>query len=144
MSARDIIHEPVKKALENDGWTVTDDPLIIRLGGRTARADLGAERTIGTDGLIGAIRDQEMIAVEIKSFLQNSALAEFEKALGQYLVYEIFLKETHSKRQVYLAVSEFVYTTLFQEPAFQVLLNHHRLRLIIVNLGMKKVVKWIE
>ncbi|MCB0593863.1 MAG: hypothetical protein H6557_12555 [Lewinellaceae bacterium] len=29
MPARDLIHEAVKRALEKDGWNVTDDPLVI-------------------------------------------------------------------------------------------------------------------
>ena len=60
MSAKDIIHEPVVEALTNDGWTITDDPLVLRMGRRVVKADLGAER------LIGATRDNERIAVEIK------------------------------------------------------------------------------
>ncbi|MGH9840625.1 MAG: element excision factor XisH family protein [Blastocatellia bacterium] len=26
MAAKDLYHDHVRKALENDGWTVTDDP----------------------------------------------------------------------------------------------------------------------
>lgn len=29
MAARDKIYEPVLKALDNDQWTITDDPLIL-------------------------------------------------------------------------------------------------------------------
>ena len=138
MSAKDIIHEPVVKALTNDGWTITDDPLVLRIGRRVAKADLGAER------LIGATRDNERIAVEIKSFLQSSVMTEFEKALGQYMLYEDFLDEIDAERKVYMAVSQSTYTTLFQEAAFQKSLKRRNIRLIVVDLNVKKVVKWID
>jgi hypothetical protein len=43
--------------------------------------DLGAEQ------VIGAQRDKERIAVEIKSFLGNSYVYDFYQALGQYMAY---------------------------------------------------------
>ena len=31
MPMKDVFHEPVKQALIKDGWTITDDPLVIKL-----------------------------------------------------------------------------------------------------------------
>jgi hypothetical protein len=53
----------VRTALEKDGWTITDDPLVLRLSPRTYYVDLAAER------LIAAERGGRYIAVEVKSFL---------------------------------------------------------------------------
>ncbi|WP_340627206.1 element excision factor XisH family protein [Nodosilinea nodulosa] len=33
MAAKDLVHDAVKRALEKDGWTITDDPLFLRFGG---------------------------------------------------------------------------------------------------------------
>ncbi|WP_413773910.1 element excision factor XisH family protein [Nostoc sp. MG11] len=33
MSAKDVFHEVVKKALQKDGWQITHDPLSISVGG---------------------------------------------------------------------------------------------------------------
>ncbi|WP_442940534.1 element excision factor XisH family protein [Nostoc sp.] len=33
MQALDIFHNPVKHALEKDGWLITNDPLFLRFGG---------------------------------------------------------------------------------------------------------------
>ena len=63
MSARDIFHDTVKSALQKDGWTITNDPLYLRLGDDQLRVDLAAQR------LIAAERDLEKIAVEVKSFV---------------------------------------------------------------------------
>jgi XisH protein len=82
--AKDKYHEQVKKALEKEGWIITHDPYFIRLGKRRGYIDLGAE-------LIGAERDTEKIAVEIKSFSRVSDVDAFEDALGQFLLYKLAL-----------------------------------------------------
>jgi XisH protein len=63
MPAKDRYHDTVKNALIKDGWTITHDPLRIRLArGKNLFVDLGAER------LLAAERGTEKIAVEVKSF----------------------------------------------------------------------------
>ncbi|BAZ37053.1 fdxN element excision controlling factor protein [Calothrix sp. NIES-4101] len=57
MSAKDIFHEVVKKALEKDGWQITHDPLSISVGGINISIDLAAEK------LIAAEREGDKIAV---------------------------------------------------------------------------------
>jgi hypothetical protein len=44
--ARDKFHEEVRHALENDGWTITADPLSFKVGKVQVQIDLGAERMI--------------------------------------------------------------------------------------------------
>ncbi|MGI8668625.1 MAG: element excision factor XisH family protein [Aridibacter sp.] len=58
----DKYHEIVKLALVKDGWKITDDPLILEFKDLTLYADLGAERTFAAE------KDDEKIAVEIKTF----------------------------------------------------------------------------
>ncbi|WP_353736835.1 MULTISPECIES: element excision factor XisH family protein [unclassified Moorena] len=79
MPAKDIFHNTVRLALEKDGWLITKDPLYIKVGGSEMYIDLAAEQ------LIAAQKDNQSIAVEIKSFLQESEMAEFHVALGQCL-----------------------------------------------------------
>lgn len=43
---RDRFHQVVKTALTKDGWTVTHDPLQIKVGGVDMEIDLGAERLL--------------------------------------------------------------------------------------------------
>lgn len=50
MPARDYNHEHVRRALEKDGWTITHDPLRLRVGVRDLYVGLGAE-------LVGAEKD---------------------------------------------------------------------------------------
>jgi hypothetical protein len=78
MASRDFYHDAARIALEKDGWLITDDPLDLTIGEVALFADLGAERVIAAE------RGNEKIAVEIKSFLDQSPVSEFHKALGQY------------------------------------------------------------
>jgi XisH protein len=74
--ARDFFHAAVRHALELDGWHISKDP--FRYGETSFEIDLKAER------LIAAERDNEQIAVEVKSFISRSDSNEFHAALGQY------------------------------------------------------------
>ena len=61
--------------------------------------DLGAERLLAAD------KEGRKIAVEVKSFLGASDVADLEEALGQYILYREILEETEPDRLIYLAVS---------------------------------------
>jgi hypothetical protein len=98
MAARDVFHQAVKQALINDGWTITDDPLVVQVGSIDLYIDLGAEK------LIAAERAGVRIAVEVKSFLGASVVSEFHTALGQFLNYRFALHEKDPTRVLYLAV----------------------------------------
>ncbi|NEQ44340.1 MAG: hypothetical protein F6K00_12600 [Leptolyngbya sp. SIOISBB] len=76
MSTRDAFHPIVKTALQKDGWTITDDPYHLDLGFTDFYIDLGAEK------LIAATKNNQKIAVEVKSFLGASTVSEFHMAVG--------------------------------------------------------------
>ncbi|CCQ60996.1 fdxN element excision controlling factor protein [Crocosphaera watsonii WH 0401] len=103
MPAKDIYHDAVKNALIKDGWKITDDPLILSIGKKDLFIDLGAEK------LIAAEKDQQKIAVEIKSFLGNSQVNDLENALGQYILYYEVLLAKQDERVLYLAIKESAY-----------------------------------
>lgn len=81
MPARDRYHHQVKTALQRDGWTITHDPLKLKWGAKDMYVDLGAEQ------LLAAEKDTCKIAVEVKSFLGPSEIADLEQALGQFVLY---------------------------------------------------------
>ena len=92
MPAKDLFHQLVRTALEQEGWTITHDPYHIDLGFVDLYIDLGAER------LIAAIKDNEKIAIEIKTFLSASTISEFHTAIGQFINYRIALEAEESDR----------------------------------------------
>ena len=107
MAAKDIFHDAVKRALEKEGWLITDDPLFLRFGGLHMYIDLGAEKVLAAE------RNQEKIAVEVKSFVTPSTTTEFSTALGQYLKYQLVLEEEQFERLLYLAVPLDTYYSFF-------------------------------
>ncbi len=137
MPARDIYHDCVKRALLKDGWIVTHDPLTLKWGRKEMYVDLGAEK------LLAAEKAGQRIAVEIKSFLGPSEMQDLKEALGQYVLYHDVLAHTDPERRLYLAVNEAVYYELFEEPIGQLLLENHRIRLLVFDTEQERIVAWI-
>ncbi|MCA9205620.1 MAG: hypothetical protein KDA59_21350, partial [Planctomycetales bacterium] len=46
LGTRDIIHDPVKRALIKSGWEITADPLVIDYDDLMVFADLAADRPL--------------------------------------------------------------------------------------------------
>lgn len=135
--ARDHYHQLVKQALTADGWTITDDPLYLDLASTTLEVDLGAER------LIAAEKGKEKIAVEIKSFLGNSTVSEFYKAMGQFNFYNLALEELEPERLLYLAMPEPAYQDVRKEPIAQKAIERYRIRFIVYSLEQQIITSWI-
>ncbi|MEB3343241.1 element excision factor XisH family protein [Okeania sp.] len=76
MSAKDIFDNAVRFVLEKDGWTVTHDPLFMRVGDVSFQIDLGGAK------IIVAEKGEQKIAVEVKSFVGASEVKEFHLTLG--------------------------------------------------------------
>jgi hypothetical protein len=138
MSAKDKFHEEVKRALIKDQWTVTDDPLKIESGGKRFEIDFGAERLIFAD------RGVEKIAIEVKSFLNPSAMTDFYGAMGQFLAYRLALQEEQPERILYLAVPEDAYRTFFQLPFVQRAVQAYALLLVVYDPTQEAITQWIK
>jgi len=138
MPARDIFHDCVKNALIKADWTITHDPFRIRLTRKNLFVDLGAERLIAAD------RGTEKIAVEIKSFTRASDIKDLEGALGQFILYERLLLRYDPERTLYLAVTDSVYRTVFEEEAGQILLEDQLIRLFTFDPDQEVINQWIS
>lgn len=136
MPQRDTYHEPVRKALIRDGRTITHDPYWVALGARDAFVDLGAEHPIA------AGRGDRNIAVEIKSFLGRSVVADLAQAIGQYILYRSWMKRTDPERELWLAVTERVAQEVFADLSGQVLIEDAALRLLVVDMTAERIVQW--
>lgn len=137
MPARDIYHNNFKNALIKDGWKITHDPLRLSLGSKDMYVDLGAER------LLAAEKEDQKIAVEIKSFVGDSEMDDLEKAIGQYVVYYTVLAEEEPDRILYLAVSKSVVKGLFQEPLGKLLLEKNLVKIIGFDPKEEVILQWI-
>ncbi|WP_019500588.1 XisH family protein [Pseudanabaena sp. PCC 6802] len=136
MSAKDAFHQVVKVALQNEGWNITADPLEIRWGAVEMYIDLGAEKVIGAE------RNGEKIAVEVKSFLGQSAIYEFHLALGQFINYRAVLQQQEAERTLYLAVPLDTYDTFFKLPFTQEIVQQNQMKLLVYDINREVIVKW--
>ncbi len=137
MPRLDIYHDTVKRALEKDGWQITQDPYRLNIGKKRLFADLGAER------LLSAEKGTCQIAVEIKSFLGPSDVTDLEKALGQYVLYQHLMELTEPNRLLYLAVSTQTFYNTFALEIGQLLLDKGTLRLFTFNIQEEVITQWI-
>ena len=138
MPARDKYHDIVRNALIKDGWEITDDPFSLKIGERDAFIDIGAEK------LFTAEKEGRKIAVEVKSLIGNSAIADLQNALGQFIFYQDFLMEIEPERILFLAVRQNVFINLFQEPVGQKFVENKRLKLLVFDEISEEVIKWIS
>ncbi|MEB3214704.1 MAG: element excision factor XisH family protein [Nostocales cyanobacterium 94392] len=138
MRAKDIFHDTVKRALEKEGWFVTDEQFFIRSGGVEIYIDIGAEK------LIAAERSGEKIAIEVKSFLGYSTISEFHLAVGQFINYRSILEEEEPGRILYLAIPIDVYETFFQLPFTQKIITRNQISLIVYEQEEEVITKWLK
>ncbi|MDZ8257570.1 XisH family protein [Nostoc sp. ChiQUE01b] len=138
MSARDTFHELVRTALEKEGWIITHDPYHIDLGFVDFYIDLGAEL------LLAATKDEEKIAVEIKTFLAPSTISEFHTAIGQFINYRIALEDDDPERRLYLAVPLDVYKRFFRYPFIQTVIVRNKIPLLVYDTEKQEIAEWIS
>ena len=98
--------------------------------------DLAAEK------VFAAQKAGRKIAVEVKSFLNNSAITDFHSALGQFLNYRLALQMTESDRTLYLAVPFETFESFFQERFVQEAVKLYQLKLIVYDPEKEVVIAW--
>ncbi len=136
MPARDRFHNTVKSALQKDGWTITHDPLHFDLNDYEIFIDLGAER------LIGAERNGEKIAVEVKSFIGESNISEFHTAVGQFINYRFSLRQVDPDRVLYLAIPSGVDCTFFCRPLIARIVDEQQIKLVVYDTDKETIEQW--
>ncbi len=137
MPRRDSDHELVVEALEREGWTITDDPLVLPYGGKEVYVDLGAER------VLGAVKEDRRIAVEIKTFIGPSDVHDLEMAIGQYNLYRDILSETDPDRSLYLAIPIHARKGIFSDPLGHLVIERQQMQIIVFGVSPEEDLQWI-
>ena len=137
---KDKYHNNVREALEKEGWQITHDPYRIRIGRRRGYIDLGLEQEV----ILGAEKNNQKIAVEIKTFGGSSDLDEFEDAVGQFIVYLTALEEEEPVRELFLAIPVNFFNRFFDDPFFLKLAKKRQINLVVYNEITNTISKWIK
>ena len=137
MSAKDIVHEIVREALEKDGWVITHDPLFLRVS-----ENIGMFLDLAANKVIIANRETLKIAVEVKSFVGLSAVTDFHLAIGQFLNYRLALEELEADRILYLAIPDDIYHNFFQDSFIQKVIDNYSIKLLIINTQQGEIILW--
>ncbi|MEQ9356608.1 XisH family protein [Coleofasciculus chthonoplastes] len=137
--ARDAFHNAVKVARQKEGWVITADPLQIKFGKLDLYIDLGAEQVIGAE------QNGQKIAIEIKSFLGQSTVTEFHRAVGQFISYRDVLRVVEPERVLYLAVPQLIYDDFFKvQELAQLVVQTNQIKIIVYNPVLETIVQWIN
>ncbi len=99
---------------------------------------------MGAEKILGAEKDNLKIAVEIKSFLSDSAISDFHGALGQFLNYHFVLEQTEPERILFLAIPIYAYESFFQRDLPQAIINRYNLKLIVYDPIEGVISQWIN
>jgi hypothetical protein len=136
--AKDLYHNDVRIALEKEGWIITHDPYRIVTEDTTFNVDLGAET------LIGAEKQGNKIAVEIKTFANLSFVHDFHEAVGQFFNYQVHLEDQEPERELFLAVSQVVYKNFFGKPTFRKSIQRLSASILVFDPALQKITAWIR
>jgi hypothetical protein len=135
--AKDRFHDVVRTALEKDNWKITADPYEISIEDVDFEIDLAAEQ------LLAAERENQKVAVEVKSFISPSNVSDFHMALGQFLNYRDALARIEPDRQLYLAVRVPIYESFFQRRFIMGAVERYQIRLVIYDVKQEVIVQWL-
>ena len=122
--------------LIKEGWTITHDPYTLNTTQRRLGIDLGAEK------VLAAQRDKEIIAVEIKSFLNPSPIYDFHQAVGQYVNYFNLLRRNEPDRKLFVAIPIETFHSFLSEPDIWELVEAVPMPLIIYDEQNQEIHKW--
>ncbi len=138
MPAKDIYHDTVRRALIKDGWKITAENLQLPWGGTQTYIDIIA------DEIFVAEKEGRKIAVEVKSFVGKSTLTDFERAVGQFIVYRFAMRKKELERELFLAIELKVYNEFFVNPDVIELIEGEDLKIVVFDEFKEVIVRWIN
>ncbi|MEM7536002.1 MAG: element excision factor XisH family protein [Chloroflexota bacterium] len=137
--AKDLIHDMVVKALDNDGWKILEEEFNISYKELEIYVDIVAERK----PILIEKGDQKII-VEVKSFIGRSFMRDLQQALGQYELYYTIMESLDMDYELYLGIGSEVYLDYFVREATNEVIQKYKLNLLVVDLENKQVIKWLK
>jgi hypothetical protein len=137
MPKKDNFHDIVTTALVKDNWHIAHDPLFVPTeSGTNFFIDLGIQPIIGVE------KEGQNVAIEVKSFNENTPFYSFYEMLGQFLVYQTALKEQPIAWELYIGLPVSGYDKLDSTPIFKQVIQQFGLKFITFDPVSKIIVQW--
>lgn len=140
MAQQDRDHHIVIQALKAAGWTVTHPQgIATRFAGKRGTVDIGAE-------IYEAEKGNRKIAVEVKNYppTGNGVMGEFQRNVGQHLMYKEWFEENEPDREVYTAIPKATYDGFLSNQESQHFLRKHEIKMFTYNPDSQTLDKWID
>ncbi len=137
MPAKDKYFDAVVRALQKDGWTITDEEFYLPFATRSAYIDILAEKPLTAE------KDGQKIAVEVKTFGSAAKMSDLEKAIGQFVIYKTALAIAHMEHDLFLAVPAEM-GEFFQMPAVAKMRRDFRIKVVSYDAQTEEIVEWID
>jgi hypothetical protein len=140
MSRTDRDHAAVLQALRAAGWRITHPQgMSINWGGKTGRPDIGAELLLPDQTL-------RKLVVEVKNYppTGNGVMADFHRAIGQYLTYQSYFETHEPDRSVVKAVLRGTYEGFLAHPDILRFLKRHAIKLFVYDPNSQTIDQWID
>lgn len=138
MPAKNVYHDIVVAGLIAEGWVITEDPLTVMIGLQALYIDLGVEAPT-----IVAEQAGRKVAIEIQSFIGDSAVNDLHRAVGQFLIYQAALDAVRPGLPLYLAVPHDVFAGIFDEPLGRLIRDRLIHRLTVFERSTGRILQWI-
>jgi hypothetical protein len=135
---KDVFHDVVKKALQKEGWQITQEPLILDVADQEFSINLGVEKPSNVS------QGTRKIAVSVKSFVRSTSLLKYQLALVKFLNDREILKRLEGDRSLYLAVPMQNYRRFLQEESLRNSLNEAQVKTIVFDPIEGAIDRWIE
>jgi len=92
----------------------------------------------------GETKENEKIAVEIKTFTSGSVVFNFHVAIGQFINYQAVLEQLEPDRKLFLAIPLDIYRTFFQSVFVKTVLVKQNIPIIVYDPQREENLKWIN
>src|SRR5258708_34092966 len=135
MPAKDRYHDPVKRALVKDGWTIDSEQVLFVIANRHVWIDIQASRAA----------EAVTILIEVKGFEGPSQVEQLVEAVGKYTVYRAVIDDAGGENiSLYLALPEKAYMGVLEERIGIIVRQQAQLKLLVFDPNNEEITAWIR
>lgn len=131
MPAKDRYHDTVIRALAKAGYRLEAEQPYIKL----------PERRLWIDMVV--IRENRRLFIEVKSHrLFPSPVESLAASVGKYIIYRVALDRIRDTSELWLAIPENAYTSIFSQSIGRAVLQRAGVSLLVYDIEHEEIIGW--